>query len=172
MLTISYVCYKYNKWVVTWERGKRAFWHVCPTKTHQSAHPRSLIWVCCPHGESLHPWLSKMHPKKILINCANAQTDLNIRCAHMSEGTFSDVAAHICTVRKCLRAYADSEGPDNPRSLITGPSLYANRIIWHYRMCQWRTNARMILCACVGWIWIWAFCACSKTSFCLTWPKP
>ena len=27
-------------------------------------------------------------------DCANAQADLNLRWAHMSEGTFSDVAAH------------------------------------------------------------------------------
>ena len=50
----------------------------------------------------------------------------------------------------CLRAYADSEGPDqpaHPRSLI-GPLLSANRIIGYYRMFQWRANFRMRPCAC------------------------
>ena len=52
----------------------------------------------------------------------------------------------------------------------SGPSLSANRIIGHYRMNQWTANARMRLCACVGWIWICAFCACSKTPFRLAKP--
>ena len=45
---------------------------------------------------TLHPWLSRMHPVMILIRlrtCAGA--DLNPRWPHMSEGTFSDVAAQI-----------------------------------------------------------------------------
>ena len=36
----------------------------------------------------------QMRPAKILI-CANTQADLNLRWAHMSEGTFFDVAAHV-----------------------------------------------------------------------------
>ena len=53
------------------------------------------------------------------------------------------------------------------RAVWSGPSLSANRIIGHYRMYQLRANARMRLCACVGWIWICAFCACSKIHFLL-----
>ena len=38
--------------------------------------------------------------------------------------------------KTCLRAYADTEGPDQPVHLHTliGPSLSANRIIGYYRM--------------------------------------
>ena len=39
----------------------------------------------------------------------------------------------------------------------------------HYRMYQWRANARMRLCAC-GMIWICAICAWSKTHFRLARP--
>ena len=38
--------------------------------------------------QTLHPWLSQMRPLKILIL---ALADLNLRWAHMSENTFSDV---------------------------------------------------------------------------------
>ena len=46
----------------------------------------------CPHDETLHSWISKMRPVKILI-CANAQADLYLRWTHMSEGTFSGFVA-------------------------------------------------------------------------------
>ena len=36
----------------------------------------------------------QMRLVKILIRLRNAQSDLNLRWAHISEGTFSDVAAH------------------------------------------------------------------------------
>ena len=46
--------------------------------------------------EALHPWLSKMLPMKILIRlCEFASSELNLRWAHMSEGTFSYVVAHL-----------------------------------------------------------------------------
>ena len=35
--------------------------------SNQPAHPRSLISLRWPHEETMHPWLSKMHPVKILI---------------------------------------------------------------------------------------------------------
>ena len=53
------------------------------------------------------------------------------------------------------------------RAVWSGPSLSANRIIGHYKMYQRRANARMRLCAYVGWIWICVLCACSKTQFLL-----
>ena len=39
----------------------------------------------------LHSWLSKIRP-------VNVQAALNLRWAHMSKGTFSDVAAHMLWV--------------------------------------------------------------------------
>ena len=49
--------------------------------------------------------------------------------------------------KTCLRAYADSEGPDqtaHPRSLIRAFPV-ANRIIGYYRKYDWRGKARRIL---------------------------
>ena len=50
----------------------------------------------CPHEETLHPYISKMRPVKILISLRiHAQADLNLRWANMSEGTFSSVVAQL-----------------------------------------------------------------------------
>ena len=57
--------------------------------SNQPAHWKSDQICHCPHEENFHPWLSKMHLVKILIRLANAQANLNLRWAHMSEGTFS-----------------------------------------------------------------------------------
>ena len=45
------------------------------------------------HGEILYPWVSKMRPVKILIRLR--ESNLNLCWARISEGTFSDVAAHV-----------------------------------------------------------------------------
>ena len=57
--------------------------------------------VHCAHEETLHPWLSKMHPVKILSDCPNAQANLNIRGWHVSESTFSGVEL-MCIVHVCM----------------------------------------------------------------------
>ena len=44
---------------------------------NQPGHPSSLISLHCSHEETLHPWLSKMHPGKILIRL--------FKCAGWSE---------------------------------------------------------------------------------------
>ena len=44
-----------------------------------------------PHEETLTHWLTKLRLMKIQIN---AQADLNLRWAHMSLGTFSDVGSN------------------------------------------------------------------------------
>ena len=49
------------------------------------------------------------------------------------------------------------------RAVWSGPLLSANRIIGHFRIYLWRENARMRLCACVGWIWICTFWAYSDS---------
>ena len=54
--------------------------------------------------------------------------------------------------KTCLRAYSDSEGPDqpaHPRRLIR-PSLSANKIIGYYRKYALRAKTWMILCWCAG----------------------
>ena len=51
--------------------------------------------VRCPHDEASHSSLSKIDQRRFRSDCANAQSDLNLRWAHIVEGTFSDVAVHI-----------------------------------------------------------------------------
>ena len=55
---------------------------------NQPTLPRILISLRRPHEGTLGPWLSKMHPVKILFKLCEWWV-------HMSEGTFSDVDAHI-----------------------------------------------------------------------------
>ena len=59
--------------------------------------------------------------------------------------------------KTCRRAYTDSEGPDQRRDqpalmrrLIRSLAV-RDRIIGYYRMFQWKANAWLRLCACVGW---------------------
>ena len=68
---------------------KCIFWYDCnaSTKTRVTLRIRSFISLCCQHEETLHTWLPKMYPVKIL--------NLNLRGMHKSEGTFSDVVALI-----------------------------------------------------------------------------
>ena len=54
-----------------------------------------------PHQETFQPWLSKMRAVKILIRVRNAQSDLNLHWAHISEGRFLDVTAKIKRARQC-----------------------------------------------------------------------
>ena len=79
---------------------KRTFWHMRPTKTQISLRIR------CPHGETLHPWLSKMRPVKILIRLRD--------CADWSE---SSLGART-KVLFMLRFY----GPVNPIASWRAPS--------------------------------------------------
>ena len=68
----------------------------------QPVHPCSLFRVCCPHEETLHPWLSQMLPVKILIDCPIAQADLNLCWAHMSESTLWRNGSYIFLVLKVI----------------------------------------------------------------------
>ena len=50
-------------------------------------------------------------PSEYSDKTANAQADLNLRCTHMSEGTFSDVEYHIISEpcrRSILQIYSGS----------------------------------------------------------------
>ena len=88
-----------------------AMWENVPSDMYtlrrlgQPTHSHSLISLFTgrifiaslrfPHEEILHPWLSKCAQWRFWSDCANAQADLNFLWAHISESTFSDVAAQI-----------------------------------------------------------------------------
>ena len=59
------------------------------------AHPRSLIWIFA--GSILDSQgckVSSSRKQSLWSDCADAQADLSIRWVHMSEGTFSLIAAN------------------------------------------------------------------------------
>ena len=74
----------WNIWDATREH---VLWHVRPRKTQISLCVRS-VW-----SESSILFILG-YPK-----CAHAQTDPNLRWAHVSDGTFSDVAVHLVKQR-------------------------------------------------------------------------
>ena len=49
-----------------------------------------------------------MHPLNILVTLRNAKPDLNIRCAVVFEGMFSDVTAHIGSTKLDFNFYMRS----------------------------------------------------------------
>ena len=55
--------------IVAEPRSLKTYLRACALNedSNQHMHPRSLISLPCPHEEPTHPWLSKMHPVKILI---------------------------------------------------------------------------------------------------------
>ena len=67
------------------QREKTYLWTCAPKEdSDQPANTRSLISLCCPHEETLHPWLSKIRPVKVLIRLRE--------CAGWSE---SSLGAHV-----------------------------------------------------------------------------
>ena len=57
---------------------------------------KTYILTCVPNEDSdqpVHPWLSKIRPLRLWLDCANAQADLNLHWAHMIQDTSSGAAA-------------------------------------------------------------------------------
>ena len=75
---------------------KLIYWYVRPTKTQISLRIRA-VWL----ESSLSAWRNYIlgYPKcaqwRFWSDCTNAQTNLNLHWAHISKGTFSDVAILI-----------------------------------------------------------------------------
>ena len=61
--------------------------------TDQPAHPRSL-WrsLPCPHGETLHPWLSKMRPVNIQIRLREGSASVTARLCLCVCGFICDIS--------------------------------------------------------------------------------
>ena len=75
---------------------KYTSWYMHPTTTQLNLRiPRSDLSLRCSHEETLLLWLSKMRQENIWSDWANALADLNLRRTCMSEGIFTDVAAHL-----------------------------------------------------------------------------
>ena len=58
--------------------------HCDKTHIRKYAQKRLKSLTSYPDEETVHHWLSKMHPVKILIRLSNAQADLNLSWEHMS----------------------------------------------------------------------------------------
>ena len=65
----------------------------------QPTHPRSLIRVFVVRMKNCILGYPKCTQWRFLTDSANAQTDLSIRWAHMSEGKFSNVTSDITKTR-------------------------------------------------------------------------
>ena len=70
--------------------------HVCQTRTQISLHTCTVwsVFIVCMTKLCIHCYL-KCAQWRFWSDCANAQSDLNLRWAHMSEGTFSEIATQI-----------------------------------------------------------------------------
>ena len=97
VITLSMLCKHFNRGdnesVKEPQRENTYLLPCTPNKdSNQSVHQRSLITVLkklCILG------YAKCAQRRFRSACANAQADLNLRWAHMSEDTFSDVVAPI-----------------------------------------------------------------------------
>ena len=58
------------------------------------------------------------------VHCANAQADINLHCAHMSEGTFSAIAAHMLSCRNKKNEYGKCPKISNTK--VSDKMPYAN----------------------------------------------
>ena len=63
--------------------------------SNHPAYLHSLISIFPAHEDILYPWLSKSTLWRFWSDRANAQSDLNLRWAHLSEGTFPSAAVDI-----------------------------------------------------------------------------
>ena len=95
-------------------RRKRRYWPdcvrafvVCCLRLGAGKSAQSDRNFCWLHEITLHTRLSKVAHGRFWSDCANTQSDLNLRWAHMSRGTFSDVKAYFTLQRRLTLAYAE-----------------------------------------------------------------
>ena len=85
-------------------------------------HPHSRVSLHCSHEETCILCLLKCVQWRFWSDCANAQADLNLRWAHMSTGTFSDVAAQmsftVCSRKKWLISWHSPPTINTKRNCI------------------------------------------------------
>ena len=76
---------------------KRTFWHAPSEDSNQPAHPHSLlrVFVVCMKKLCILGY-PKCAQWRFRSDCTNAQSDLNLRWAHMSESRFSDCSSDNC----------------------------------------------------------------------------
>ena len=79
--------------IIVWAamEEKRIFWHVPPTKTNQPAHPHSLIRAFAVRINKLDILGYTKCACENSDQTVHAQAALNLRWAHMSKVTFTDI---------------------------------------------------------------------------------
>ena len=114
----------------TLEIYKLVAWHVRNEDSNQPAHPRSLIRVFVVCMKRFYILGNQKRAQwRFWSVFANAQADLNLRCAQICECTLFDGAAHIkckinkisvcmwhwhaCAMCKCNKYLANFSGPNN-----------------------------------------------------------
>ena len=119
---IAYSQYLYKVGVTKWE-NVTSYLLESPTKTQISLCIRAVwsVFVICLKKLCILGYLN--HAQwRFWSDCANAQADLNLLWAHMSEGTLSAIKAHIraSSWLNYKIAYTPKEDSDQPEHL---PSL-------------------------------------------------
>ena len=84
----------------------KAYFPTCaPNKdSNQTAHSRSLISLCCPHENTLHHWLFKLCPMKILIRLRAVWSKSSLG-AQVHFLAFSDVATHMIYILSKIKIW-------------------------------------------------------------------
>ena len=85
-------------YIVSKPQRQKAYLRTCALSedSDQPAHSRSLIRIVTGRNlDSKGCKVSSCEQRKRRSDCADALDDLSFRRAHMSEGTFSDVATQI-----------------------------------------------------------------------------
>ena len=147
-------------------RKRTLFWYAPNEDSNRPAHSRSPIRVFVVRMKEL--W-TLGYPKyahwRFWPDCVNVQAYLNLRWAHVLEGTFSDVAAHMCTcvyslsenittsgVKKtCLlsEARVSCPGPLFLLALVTRYTKPGQNVRYHFALTTQRSPGN-VLCTVVA----------------------
>ena len=152
-------------WATSWKKVSSE--NMSTAKIWINQQNYNLMWVFAIQGYIIQNPITVQVDREVPDQ--NAQTFLPIWTIVIGIYTFSHGMGHVgpAVLKWVFRHMWTPKAQISLPILAvwSGPLLSTNRTIGHYRMYQWRANAWMRLCTCVGWIWICAFCACFKIHF-------
>ena len=104
----------------------------------QPVDPRSVIIVFIVRLKKLWTYsYPKCAQRRFWSDCANAKSDLNLRWAHMSKGTFSDVTAHITYPKYSWwtgTCWSDQTAPKGYKDDVSSESTLCAIPSWRFRL--------------------------------------
>ena len=124
-----------------WRIQKRTFVHVHPTELKSAcASAQSDQSIDCPHKKLCILGYQKGAQWRFWSDCANAQADLNLLWAHMSEGMFSDYVDHLFWPQSDLSIYSSEE---KVIIFFFFFFLYENSKVSHHQLSLFRRVIKM-----------------------------